>query len=561
MRSTTALLVGVFLVQAASAQTRTVTFEVVVPGVLAPLDTVYVAGSFNGWNPGDGPGGSPDMGEPLPMEPDGPNRFRLAVDVPPGPHEYKYTLGSWRGVEMTAADGERPNRALGAETVRDTVATWLVPSVALGAWRVDDLLPEQSASFRAWSSRSEDVLADTLSPAALDALVADADRAWAADAARLGVPPLPLLPGIVAQLAFGPGEGRTRHVILTHVVPRQRALLEAFEREPVHPSRVGALSAMIYHAVTLPLGFDPDASEAAQASGLSARVLVLAERYCAADFGVRGGDFPCRLRDDARESAALWALVAASTRGDARTATDGFTGLIRAGLETADDPGLVRNLALRHGARSGGEDRLHVLDALLTATTDRFTDLDSLRADYAEADPVGGLARFERGLASRPAFRLDVLQNAPALRGQMPDVVARAPSSLDVLAGRLVLLDVWATWCRPCIAEIPTFNRLHAALTGRDDIAFVSLLADARTGGMLPLDAEAFVAEQGVTYPALYDLAGEDEALGAALGVTVYPSKFLIYPDGTIRAVPLDVSWRTALALATTELGLVPVEG
>ncbi|HEX9953087.1 MAG TPA: TlpA disulfide reductase family protein, partial [Rubricoccaceae bacterium] len=400
-----------------------------------------------------------------------------------------------------------------------------------------------------------------LSPAALDALVAAADAAWTTDAARLGVPPLPLLPGIIAQLAFGPGDGRMRYVIRTHVVPRQRALLDAFEREPVHPSRVGALNAMVYHAVTLPLGFDPDAPEAAQASALSARVLALAERYCAADFGVRGGAFPCRLRDDAREAAALWELVAASTAGDAQTATDGFVRLVGRGIETADDPGLVRDLALRHAARAGGEDRLRVLDALLTGTTDRFTDLDSLRADFAEADPVGGIARFERGLAARPAFRLDVMADAPALRGQMPDVLSGAPFSLDALAGRLVLVDVWATWCAPCLNEIPALNGLHASVAGRDDVALVSVLADARTGGLLPPDAEAFVAARGVAYPVLYDLAGEDEALGAALNVTGYPSRFLVYPDGSVRFIPHDVSWRTALALATTELGLAPVGG
>lgn len=545
----------------AAAQTRAVTFEVVVPGVLAPLDTVFLAGTFNGWNPGDGVGDGPSMDAALPMAPAGPNRFRLTVDVPDGPTEYKYTLGAWRSVEMTAADGERANRMLGDRAVvRDTVAQWLVPSVALGAWRADDLFPEQSASFVAWHERAGLALADTLSADELDALLADAEAAWAADAARLGLPPLPLLPGLLASAAFGPGESRMEHVVRTYVLPRQRALLGAFEREPVHPSRLSALNAMIYHAVTLPLRFDVDAAEAADARALSTRVLALAERYCAVDFGVRGGELACRLRDDAAESAGLWALVAASTGGEARAATDGFVRLVQDGLETQDDPGLVRDLSLRHALRAPREDGLRVLDVLLTGTSDRFTSADSLRALYVRLDPAGGAARYERLLAQRPVFRLPVVPDAPPLEGHMPDVVARGAFSLDALAGRLVLLDVWATWCGPCLAEIPTFNALHDALAGRDDVAFVSLLADARTGGLLPMDAEAFVTDRGVRYPVLYDLAGDDEALGAALGVFAYPSAFLVYPDGGVRAVPMDLGWRRALALATDELGLAPVD-
>ena len=556
------LLIALALVAplAAQAQTRPVTFEVAVPGVLAPLDTVYLAGTFNGWNPGDAPGGGADMGPALPMTPAGPGRFRLTLGVSAGPHEYKYTLGSWGSVEMTAADGERDNRTLGAAAlVRDTVAQWLVPSVALGAWRADDLLPWQGASFEAWHARHSETFTDTLSAAAVDALVADAEAAWAGDAARLGVPPLPLLPAIVATFGVGPGEGRMEHVVRTHVLPRQRALLDAFEHEPATPSRLGALSSMVYTGVTLPLGFETTAADAAEDVAFSERVVALAERYCAVDFGVRGGTLGCGIRDAAARSAALWALVAASTRGDASTATDGFAALLRAGLEAQPDPGLVRDLAMRHALRSGGGDGLRTLDALLTGTSDRFTNADSLRAAYVRLAPTGGAARFARLLPERPAFRLAVMDDAPRLDGLvMPDVVARGPFAFDRLAGRLVLVDVWATWCGPCLAEIPTFNALHEALRERDDVAFVSVLADARTGGMAPLGAEAFVAAHGVEYPALYDL-GDADALGEALDVTAYPSKFLVYPDGTVRRVPLDVDWRVALRLATGELGFTPV--
>lgn len=545
-----------------AAQTRPVVFEVVVPGVLAPLDTVYLAGTFNGWNPGDQPGN----GAALPMTPTGPNRFRLTVDVAGDSVAYKYTLGSWPSVEMSAGDLERDNRLLGARAVaRDTVAQWLIPSVALGAWRADDLLRFQAASVQAWAERNGATLGDSLSLPAVDALLASSEAAWAADARRLGVPATPLLPGVVQQMVSGPGAGRSEHVMRTVAVPRTRALLDAFEREPVHVSRLVLLNQMVWDVVRVPLLFEPDAGAADAAAGLAARIGVQAERYCGMDFGVRGGDLGCRVRDNARALGALWVPVAADAHGDLAAATDGFVALVDGGIdsaardETAADSDLALFLVRRYGRRARGADGLRMLDVLTARTSDLYTTREDLRAAYVRIDPAGGGARFERLLDERPAIRLATVENAPVFTGLvMPDAAARAPFAFDRLAGRLVLLDIWATWCGPCIAEIPTFNALHAALAGRDDVAFVSVLDDARIGGQLPLEAEAFLAAQGVAYPALYDVA-DDSALGAVLRIRAYPSKFLVFPDGTMRRVPLLMDWRQALRLATDELGLPPV--
>ena len=65
--------------------------------------------------------------------------------------------------------------------------------------------------------------------------------------------------------------------------------------------------------------------------------------------------------------------------------------------------------------------------------------------------------------------------SAPALveRGssapgfELPRIEGGAPVSLESLHGRVVLLNFWATWCKPCEDELPAMERLNRSLAGR----------------------------------------------------------------------------------------------
>ncbi|SEM45420.1 Thiol-disulfide isomerase or thioredoxin [Chryseobacterium taichungense] len=51
--------------------------------------------------------------------------------------------------------------------------------------------------------------------------------------------------------------------------------------------------------------------------------------------------------------------------------------------------------------------------------------------------------------------------------------------SLSELKGKVVFINFWATWCRPCVEEMPTLNRLKNKFKGNDDIIFVFLNVEA----------------------------------------------------------------------------------
>ena len=55
---------------------------------------------------------------------------------------------------------------------------------------------------------------------------------------------------------------------------------------------------------------------------------------------------------------------------------------------------------------------------------------------------------------------------SPALDFKLPDLNGKQFKSSQ-LKGSIVVLDLWATWCEPCVADIPMFNRLHEKFASR----------------------------------------------------------------------------------------------
>jgi thiol-disulfide isomerase/thioredoxin len=94
----------------------------------------------------------------------------------------------------------------------------------------------------------------------------------------------------------------------------------------------------------------------------------------------------------------------------------------------------------------------------------------------AEAAPTGTLDRSHAGEA------------APATSFQDPD---GDPATLAGFRGRPVLLNLWATWCAPCVAEMPTLDKLAARESDRLQVLTVSQDLDGRA------KVEAFFAKQG----------------------------------------------------------------
>lgn len=100
--------------------------------------------------------------------------------------------------------------------------------------------------------------------------------------------------------------------------------------------------------------------------------------------------------------------------------------------------------------------------------------------------------------------------------------------SLAAQRGKVVLLNVWATWCHPCRDEIPELRQIHAKYQA-DGLELVGVSVDANGSD----DAiRAFMKEFQMTYPVWRD---PDERVSAQFLVIGVPATFLIDREGILR--------------------------
>lgn len=102
--------------------------------------------------------------------------------------------------------------------------------------------------------------------------------------------------------------------------------------------------------------------------------------------------------------------------------------------------------------------------------------------------------------------------------------------------GDVVLLNIWATWCTPCVREMPALQRLHEMLDDQG-LRIVAVSVDAPLGALGPFgqpggDVREFVDRFDLTFTVLHDPAGSIQTRYQVQGL---PTTFLIGRDGRIR--------------------------
>jgi cytochrome c biogenesis protein CcmG, thiol:disulfide interchange protein DsbE len=125
--------------------------------------------------------------------------------------------------------------------------------------------------------------------------------------------------------------------------------------------------------------------------------------------------------------------------------------------------------------------------------------------------------------------------DAPTAR--LPVLGRGGESSLADYKGKVVVLNFWASWCKPCTEELPLLEKTHKAIAGQNATVLGANYQD------LSASALKFVRRFKLTYPSLRDRDGQ---FADKYGSRAFPETFVIDRRGKIAAQrrgPVDQAW------------------
>ena len=124
-------------------------------------------------------------------------------------------------------------------------------------------------------------------------------------------------------------------------------------------------------------------------------------------------------------------------------------------------------------------------------------------------------------------FPVEIGSRAPEFRARTIDGTNQVRTLADY-KNKVVVLNIWATWCQPCIVEMPSFERLHRQVTD-SGLKIVAISIDDVVGAD---SVRAYAKNLGLTFDVLLDSL---HTIDRDYQVTGYPETFVVARDGTIR--------------------------
>lgn len=101
----------------------------------------------------------------------------------------------------------------------------------------------------------------------------------------------------------------------------------------------------------------------------------------------------------------------------------------------------------------------------------------------------------------------------------------------DRLKGRIFLVDFWATWCAPCLRELPYLKRARARYG--DDFEILGISLDT----MDHVALRRWLGRNAVAWPQIHASSGYEDRVARSFGINRLPTNFLLDRKGRLRAV------------------------
>jgi thiol-disulfide isomerase/thioredoxin len=131
------------------------------------------------------------------------------------------------------------------------------------------------------------------------------------------------------------------------------------------------------------------------------------------------------------------------------------------------------------------------------------------------------------GSGASSAGASHALVGAPAPAFSLREVSGGREQSLSAHAGKVVVVDFWATWCQPCKQSFPAYQKLVQQLNGELVVVAISQDDDDK-------DIPAFVAETGAKFPVVWD---DGKAVARGYDPPTMPTAYVVDKSGIVRFV------------------------
>jgi thiol-disulfide isomerase/thioredoxin len=113
------------------------------------------------------------------------------------------------------------------------------------------------------------------------------------------------------------------------------------------------------------------------------------------------------------------------------------------------------------------------------------------------------------------------------------DAINGQSVSMKALQGKVVVIDFWATWCGPCVAEMPKMKELYAKYKDQG-VEFIGISLDQPDVGLDKL--KKFVEEKEIAWPQYYMGKGWDSEFSQSWGVNAIPCVFIVDANGNLHS-------------------------
>lgn len=131
----------------------------------------------------------------------------------------------------------------------------------------------------------------------------------------------------------------------------------------------------------------------------------------------------------------------------------------------------------------------------------------------------------------------------------LTDLISNKVVALSDFKNKVIVLNFWASWCGPCIGELPVLKEFASSVQNNPDIVFLSVSLDEYKTAL-----SSCIAQHQLSFPVLSDYKGASSDIVLKYGVSALPETFIISKQGTISRIEITTAKNLTYAIQQISL-------